>query len=96
MERTHRLGWRELSKLEAELSLDLLLGVVRPDFGVLLLHLPELPLRVDVAGTLTAGWGVVDVDWGECLSLLEPLDFLLDFLLETLFLFSMSDRLISG
>ena len=31
---THLLGWRLLSKLEAELSLDLRPGVVVPAFGV--------------------------------------------------------------
>lgn len=96
VERTQRLGCRELNKLEAELSRDLLPGVVGPDLGVLLLDLAELPLGVDPTGTLVAGCGVVDVDWGECSSLLDPLDFLLDFLLETLFLFSMSDNLIGG
>ena len=38
----------------------------------------------------------MDVDWGECSSLLDPLDFLLDFLLDTLFLFNMSDNLMGG
>lgn len=96
MERTHLLGCRELSRLEAELSLDLLPGVVGPDFGVLLLDLLELPLGVDVVGALLADWGVEEDDWGECSSLLDPLDFLLDFLLDTLFLFSMSDSLMGG
>ena len=96
VERTHLLGWRELNKLEAELNLDLLPGVVGPDLGVVLLDLPELPLGVDVAGTPAAGWGVVEVDWGECSSLLEPLDFLLDFLLDTLFRFNISESLMGG
>jgi len=96
VDRTHLLGCRELNKLEAELSLDLLPGVVGPDLGVLLLDLLELPLGVAVAGTPAAGWGVVEVDCGECSSLLDPLDFLLDFLLDTRLRFNISDSLIGG
>ena len=62
VERTHLLGCRELNRLDAELSLDLLPGVVGPDLGVLLLDLLELPLGVDVVSALFTVWGVVEVD----------------------------------
>lgn len=94
-DRPHLLGWRELNKLDAELSLDLLPGVLGPDFGIgvladeedALLEL-ELGVEVDVGPEFT---GVFEVP-ADVSSRVAPLDFLLDFLLETLFLFNMSDR----
>lgn len=92
---THLLGWRLLSKLEAELSLDLRPGVVVPAFGVedededwVLL---ELGVEVTIGPALVPGV-LLEVP-GEVSSLVAPVDFLLDFLLETLFLFSISDNL---
>ena len=47
-DRPHLLGWRELNKLEAELSLDLLPGVLGPDFEVVLtLLVLELGVEMD-------------------------------------------------
>ena len=59
-ERPHLLGWRELSKLEAELSLDLLPGVLlplpAPDLEAELFALLLLELGVEVdAGPELAG-----------------------------------------
>ena len=64
-DRPHLLGWRELNKLDAELSLDLLPGVLGPDFGIgvladeedALLEL-ELGVEVDVGPEFT---GVFEV-----------------------------------
>ena len=110
-DRPHLLGWRELNKLDAELSLDLLPGVLGPDFGIgvladeedALLEL-ELGVEVDVGPEFTGVFEVpenvqstktiiktVDLP-ADVSSRVAPLDFLLDFLLETLFLFNMSDR----
>ena len=48
-DRPHLLGWRELNRLDAELSLDRLPGVLGPDFDadVLTLLLLELGVEVD-------------------------------------------------
>lgn len=80
-DRPHLLGWRELNRLEAELSLDRLPGVLGPDFDadVLTLLLLELGVEVDA--------GVP----GDISSLVAPLDFRLDFLLETLLRLSISE-----
>lgn len=80
-DRPHLLGWRELNRLDAELSLDRLPGVLGPDFDadVLTLLLLELGVEVDA--------GVP----GDISSLVAPLDFRLDFLLETLLRLSISE-----
>ena len=89
---THLLGCRELSRLEAELSRDLRPGVVLPDlFGVEdeeVCALLELGVEVDRGPALVPGVAAVP---GDTSSLAAPLDFRLDFLLDTRFLLSMSD-----
>jgi len=93
----HLLGWRELNRLEAELSLDLLPGVLGPDLEVGVSPeegeaLLELEHGVEVAPELP---GLAELP-AEISSLVATLDFLLDFLLETLLRLSMSDSRMGG
>ena len=95
---TQRLGWRELSRLEAELRRDLRPGVVEADFPPELAAededwaLLELGVEVDRGPALGPGVAAVPEDCSSREA--APVDFLLDLRLETLFLLSMSDSLI--
>ena len=91
---TQRLGCRELRRLEAELSRDLRPGVLEDDFPPGVEEedwaLLEPGVEVDKGPALVPGLNDVPCDVS---SLDAPVDFLLDFLLDTLFLFNISDSL---